>query len=112
MKLIQRFKQWLRGLTSMPLDFRGSPMKLVPGPDYDLIKKIRLSLAAGDGYNVASIEECERVFKQKQGDETYYINAKYLNLYYGMSKEELFQLTGCDLEIEKLTREDSNNGKG
>lgn len=91
--------------TSEPLKFQHpncrcipkpkTPLVLVPLSDYEIMKIIRLGWALGEGTTQLPIEESG--YTENEENETHYNNAKILHKFYGIPKDEIFQLTGCVL---------------
>ncbi len=72
------------------------PTRTVPLCDYQIIKIIRQGWALGEGTIQIPIEESG--YSDKDVNKAHYNNAQTLHKYYGMSKDEIFQLTGCLIE--------------
>ncbi len=73
------------------------PMLLVPAYDYELLITIRMSNAKCDRVILPSPDEREFI-DGTLSDKTHYYNAAILYKYYGFTKEEIFQLTGCVID--------------
>lgn len=74
------------------------PVVPVPIYDYELLKRIRKAWAVGEWTFCDSIEQSYK--EEKAINHIHHQNAAILNKHYGISEEEIFQLTGCVIDPE------------
>jgi len=68
----------------------------IPEFDYKMMKQIRINMASGIHTHHMPIDFSG--YDDSKTDEVQYKNAEILNEFYGLSKDEIFELTGCYLK--------------
>lgn len=79
----------------------GTKMRLVPECDYKAFKEQRLRAIQGFNTFTESPQLADQIDKTNKTNEVTYAIAEILNKFYGVSEEEILQLSGCVLNTNK-----------
>jgi hypothetical protein len=83
-------------------DIHGGILREVPELDFELLKFIRIHLAAGEEVVIDTVGGVDIREETSLARQMAYQNARLLNWYYGMSRTELLELTGHWLTDEDV----------